>query len=270
VLSHVKVRAILRDLELEFDFESAPEDAGSHDKLIFAFETAERLAKRGNRRMVIMLDEFQELSVLGGETILTRLRSVLQHQQHTSHLFLGSKPTMTRGIFADRRQAFYRFALLLELPPIRDHEWREYLGRKFASLGLSVTPAAIDVLIEKTGGHPYSVMAVASSVYYMTRDKSVIHADDVFLAWEEAMEHLHPFYLGDWEAIHSNRHAPAVLEALACGRGPYSIGLHSGVVSKALRFLEHAGYVQRGARRGEYRIVEPMFVEWIRRRLSVE
>lgn len=268
ILARARLQTRFKDLELELVLDR--HDPDPEALLLFAFETAERMAERDGRRMVIMLDEFQELADLGDPALLKRLRAVFQHQRHVTYLFLGSKPAIMRSIFADRRQAFDRFALLLDLPPIPDEAWREYLRRKFASLGMEVKERALDILLERTGGHPYSVMAVASAAYYGAKHeahRATIDADRVQVAWEEALDSLSPVYQADWESVRSHRHAAAVLEAIAQGRGPYIRGLKPQQVTKVLRFLERSGLIERGDRRGSYRIVEPMFAWWIRERL---
>lgn len=266
LVSRARLQARFQDLELDLVLGSDQPDP--EELLLLAFDTAERMARQDGRRMVIVLDEFQELASLGDNSLLKKLRAVLQEQRHTAYLFLGSKPALMRTLFADRRQAFYRFALLHDLPPIPAGAWKEYLARKFQRLGLAITEPALQLLIERTGGHPYSVMAVASTAYYLAREEGLptVGADVVQVAYEEALRSLSPIYERDWESARSHKHAAVVLEAVASGRSPYTVDLPPQRVSKILRFLERSGLLERGERRGEYRMVEPMFAHWIRER----
>ena len=55
------------------------------------FRSPEVIAREGKKkRVVVILDEFQDLMELG-VTLLRQLRAVIQHQQHVSYAFLGSR-----------------------------------------------------------------------------------------------------------------------------------------------------------------------------------
>ncbi len=47
------------------------------------------------------------------------------------------------------------------LSPIADADWRSELANRFARLGIPVLPAALDLLLESSGGHPYRTMLLA-------------------------------------------------------------------------------------------------------------
>ncbi len=264
-LSQGELRARVHDLELQVPLGSA--DVDPLDLLDTAVETAERLAAADGRRMVVLLDEFQEIERLGGEPLLKRLRSLFQMQERTAYLFLGSQAAMMQTIFGDRRRAFFRFALPLSLPPIPDEEWETYIRRRLAEHGIGVTASALAALLARTGGHPYCVMAVAYHAYLhcKLRQLSEINADMVDHAYEQSLAHLEDFYSVQWMEVRRVRHADSVLRAFAEGDQPYALGLHPHSVTKAIQHLLRIGVVSRGQRRGRYALVEPMFGEWVRR-----
>lgn len=47
------------------------------------------------------------------------------------------------------------------LPPIADADWLSELAKRFARLGVPIVPAALDLLLESSGGHPYRTMLLA-------------------------------------------------------------------------------------------------------------
>lgn len=265
LLSHAEVRAKLHDLELGITL--GEESAEPLELLESAIAVAEKLAQRDNRRMVVLLDEFQEMERLGGHALLQRLRALFQQQSHTVYLFLGSQTTLMRTIFADRRQAFYRFATMIDLPPIPEEAWREYVARRFEENGMQLTEPAFRMLVSRTGGHPYCMMAVAYNAHVHARlhGVTVISADVVDFAYEQALTQLQPIYDVQWQELHHFRYADAVLAALIEGQPPYSLSMAASMVRKALQNLERLSIIERGNRRGAYRLVEPMFGEWFKR-----
>ncbi len=107
---------------------------GGEESVEVAFALGERLATKDEKHLVILLDEFQELDRLGGPPLIKKLRALFQQQKHTTYLFLGSQAGLMHTIFSDQRQAFYRFAVMLNLPEIPEATWRSYLTEKFAGL----------------------------------------------------------------------------------------------------------------------------------------
>lgn len=264
-LSRADFRAKIHDLELGFALGGT--DPDPEEMLETAVDTAERLAVRDNRRMVVLLDEFQEIDRLGGEPLLKRLRALFQQQQNTVYLFLGSQTALMRTIFGDQRRAFYRFATLLHLPTIPGSAWEEYITQRLAERGIGITKPAIRLLLEETGGHPYCVMAVAYNAYLFARLQGAteVTGDTVMYAYEQTLDHLDEFYNVQWAEIRRVRHADAVLRTIVEGGQPYALPAPNSAISKALQYLTKISILTKGDARGEYHLVEPMFGDWVRR-----
>jgi len=264
VLGQAEIRAKIHDLELGLTV--GREDVDPLEQLESAIALAESLSRRDDRRMVILLDEFQEMERLGGQPLLQRLRALLQQQTHTVYLFLGSQTTLMQTIFADRRQAFHRFATMLELPPVAPEAWSDYLSRRFADYGLSITESALNMTIERTGAHPYCLMAVAYSAYLHAalNHLASITADVVDFAYDQAMQHLRSIYDVQWQELHRFKHADAAFAAIVEGTAPYSLPLSSSLVTKAIQHLVRLSIIAKGPKRGAYALVEPMFGDWFR------
>ncbi len=157
--------------------------------LVAAINLAEHLAARDGRRLVMLFDEFQDVERLGATPLVQRLRALFQEQRHSTYLFLGSQADLLRTLFTDRRQALYRFALLMDLPPVAAADWLKYLQRKFLAVGLNISAQACADLIRRTGGHPYGVMQVANRTYLAAEAADVrdVTADLVAAAYEDVL-----------------------------------------------------------------------------------
>lgn len=88
-----------------------------------ALVLSEQMASRDQKRLVVLLDEFQEVNRLGGTLLLQRMRAHFP-QRWCTYLFLGSQASLLNALFAERQRALYRFALLRDLPPVPDEAWR--------------------------------------------------------------------------------------------------------------------------------------------------
>ena len=218
-------RVKVQDLEigLTLDRQTSP-----YDILETAIHTAEKMASKDGKRMVILLDEFQELDRLGGETLLKRLRSIFQQQEHTTYFFLGSESSLLQTIFADRRQEFYRFATLLQLPP------------------------------------PYCVMAIMANAYLVAKMHRLdeINAEILHSSYQQSMLQLDAIYEEQWQEIRRFKGADELLTAILLGR-PLHQKESTANTMRAIQNLIRLSVIKKGMLRGQYELLEPMFGEWI-------
>ncbi len=262
------IKAKMGDLEIGLNWSEGK--STGEDELLRALAVAEEIAARGGRRMVILLDEFQDIERLGGLALLKRLRAVMQAQQHTVFLFLGSQPSLMKMLFASQSQAFYRFATFCPLPAVPSDAWVGYIGKKLAEQNMTVTPAALDLMLEKTGGHPYCVMGVVYHSYLMAKGAGLgrVDADIAVAADARMMDHLSGIYEQQWLEVRRVAHADAVCLAVSEQKPPYSLDVPRSSVGKALNHLLDLGLIEKRSVRGDYVLVEPMFGRWLRERFS--
>lgn len=257
----------IEDLELHAKLN--PVNPSPSELIDIALTTMERIAQKDQHRLIVLIDEFQEIDRLGGTALLKQLRSIMQYQQGVSYLFLGSEPSLMQTLFADRRQAFYRFATLLHLPDIDAEEWSQYAQHKFAQASLSIQPDAFQSMIEQTGGHPFCVMAVLSEAYVWAKLTGV-HTIDLTIMHQTLLhtyQELEGIYDELWKRILSIPKASQVLEYLVQHKPPYQSG-GSTQVQRALTALVNTS-ILRKERRGHYTFIEPMFKNWILQQLAL-
>lgn len=92
----------------------------------------ERIAGEKGVRIVVCIDEFQQIGELRDSlTFQKKLRSVWQHQHNTSYCLFGSKRHMLMNMFGKRSYPFYKFGDILFLERIPISYWTEYIGTRF-------------------------------------------------------------------------------------------------------------------------------------------
>ena len=265
LLASSEIHAKLYDLEmgLTLDRPQSPLDL-----LETAVQTAEKMASKDDKRMVILLDEFQELDRLGGETLLKRLRSLFQQQKHTTYFFLGSERSLLTTLFADRRQAFYRFATILPLPQIPYAKWRTYIVVKLKESVMTMTEPALDWLLDKTGGHPYCLMSVMSNAYLLAimGHQDTINMEILYAAYERSMSQLEAVYEEQWQEIRNHKGLDHVLTSILLNQPIHHPTEGISNVSRAVQTLIRLSIIQKGEHRGKYHVMEPMFGDWVLRK----
>lgn len=265
--SQASISAKLHDLELGVALlgrTPSPEEL-----LALALDTAESIALKDQKRMVIVIDEFQDIQKMGGPAVLKQMRSHIQHQQHAVYLFMGSQAHLMNDLFQGPNQAFFRFAIRMELPPIPWVEWERYIGDRLALEGLSIRQTALEILGEKTGGHPHGVMVVAEAAVLHARlaGQTVVEADDAIFGYRSSLEGtLGAIYAQEWAMVRERKHGASVLLAIAEEREPYHGASNRSSISDAIKWLQDRGLII-SERRGAHRLLEPMFGQWLRDRV---
>lgn len=164
----------------ELKFTIASSKAGI-DALRDVLELPAKLCSPG-RRMVIALDEFQEIAELGLGTQFERtMRTIVEQQTNVSYVFLGSKTHMLERMFASRSRPFYNSAqkFLLMRPPA--DESAEFLISRFASVKLRLSPSLAADMVRRTDNVPYYLQALGSWVFNAVsgRGSKSVTTDDV-------------------------------------------------------------------------------------------
>ena len=123
----------------------------------------EIIAKRKNRRVVVCIDEFQQVGEFENtKQVQARLRSVWQHHHYTSYCLYGSKRHMMSGIFLNRSMPFYQFGDLLWLQKIPTSDWLYYIISHFEAAGRHVTEQIVERICEAVDNYPSYVQHLSS------------------------------------------------------------------------------------------------------------
>ena len=130
-----------------------------------ALDLPTKLYPKGSR-MVIVLDEFQEVAELGlGNEFERVMRSVIENHSDISYVFLGSKTHMLKRMFSKPSRPFYRSAqsFSLGLPP--SDESRDFLIARFESVGIELYASVAEKMVKLSGNVPYYLQALGSWVF---------------------------------------------------------------------------------------------------------
>jgi AAA+ ATPase superfamily predicted ATPase len=257
------------DGSLSFSF--SPSAAGSDlaatiERLL---ELPGQLAGERNRRVVLVLDEFQE--VVDIDPGLPRLmRSVFQGQPEVSHIYLGSRRHMIERLFNDVNEPFWRSAKRFELGVIEPAAFRPFIAARFADTGRRIDDGALDLLLEITRGHPYATQELGYFLWQRSEPGRATSVERVREALSDVLHSEDAHFTLVWEGASAQQRL--VLDALALEEGrPMTAeyrrrhGLPApSSVQRALEALDRAELVSRSAGRAWIR--EPFLAQWVRLR----
>lgn len=265
----VRLTAKLQDLEFEIGLPS--EEKSDEELFNYALRLPEVLAQKDKKPTVVVFDEFQEIIRIAGEDTLKVMRSYYQMQEGVSYLFLGSKEGMMNTIFGDKRQAFYRFATILPIPPIPAEAWKEYLSSKYSDKGIAVNDKVIHEILELSGGHPQDTMLLCSEVYYalIEAGQRMLTLEFVRIGYLRAILTLSPVFdelLDELGKISNVRH---VLIGIAKGLRIYSgLNVNPNEIKRGVDTLVSRAIVEKTSR-GTYTFVEPMLKQYLIEKIDI-
>lgn len=272
ILQGLRVRPAVNidpeDGSLSFSFDASPRPEDIAATLERLLELPGQLSGERKRQVVLILDEFQEISEI--DPHLPRLmRSVFQQQPEVCHIYLGSKRHMMERIFNDENEPFWRSAKQMELDVIEARPFSDYIERQFKRSGKAIEPSAITAVLNLTGGHPYATQELCYFLWQDVDAEATASPADVKAALAKVLNAEHAHFSLLWESASS--HQRRLLVALSKERGHPLAGdyrrKHSlpgpSSVQRALGSLQAAEVLAR--RSGETWIAEPFLAEWLLR-----
>jgi hypothetical protein len=232
-------------------------------------ELPAQLAAERDRRVVLILDEFQEISDI--DTHLPALmRSIFQKQRKVAHIYLGSKRHMMERLFNDENEPFWRSAKQMELGPIPAPQFAAYISAQFGRTGKRCSDETIQEVLRITNCHPYGTQELCYFLWAEVRPRASGGTDALEAALSNVLRSENAHFTRIWEK--ASRVQRLMLQALADQPGRPLAGAYRhrhglpapSSVQKALQVLEADELVVRDPSVG-YRIMEPFLAEWTRR-----
>lgn len=236
--------------------------------LASALELPQRIATSDGKRIIVFLDEFQDLAAPGHpfgdpDRLTKQMRAIFQTSPSVSLLFAGSIEHLLRGLFGPSERALSQFGSFRALSAITADEWIVGLAPRFDRAGAPIDPDALQMVVELGEGHPRSTMLIArESLTASLSDRAeLVAVEHARAGWQLALGADQLRHEQALERIRLTKHAQTVAMRIARAQRPYP-GLTPSAAQRALRALELAG-VAESAGRGEWRISDPLLRHYL-------
>lgn len=134
-------------------------------------DLAEKIAKMKGLKIVVCIDEFQNISEFSDpDYFQKKLRSHWQQHQNVSYCLYGSKRHMMLEVFTDSSKPFYKFGNLMFLNKIETPYLVSFFKERFADTKKKITEEACNMIVEFTDNHPYYAQQLAQLSWLRTKD----------------------------------------------------------------------------------------------------
>ena len=175
LLSKITVKIIIVKDSIELELKTG--EGGIDEELEEIFDLPEKIAVKKGKKIIVMFDEFQDISELDGGDIEKIMRSKFQHHRNVSYLFAGSRISMMRTLFDDPTHAFYRFGKEMNLGNIQKKEFASFIKTKFEITSKKIDAQAVEKILDFTDGHPYFTQKLCQQLWYdafKTADENMV------------------------------------------------------------------------------------------------
>ena len=153
----------------------------------------EKIALEKGIKIVVCIDEFQQISEFSDSKILQkRLRTVWQLQENVSYCLFGSKKHLMNELFERRSLPFYKFGDALYLQKIDTEDWVKYICERFEVTNKSISPSLAEKIAKRVDNHSSYVQQLAWLVWVHT-DK-IATEENFEGAWQDLLDQNTPLF----------------------------------------------------------------------------
>lgn len=238
-------------------------------------QMAETIAIKRKKRIVICIDEFQQIGEMSNsKQIQARLRTVWQHQKHVSYCLFGSKHHLMSTIFLHRSMPFFQFGDTISLNKIAIEDWVEYIVSHFADGKRTISRELAEEICKFTENYSAYVQQLAWLVFTLKEEGETVTENDVRQAendllatnnilFMQMIEPLSEFQLNFLRAIASGIKKDFGLSEV---REEYNLGSYSNITRLKTALLERDLIEKKET---ELVITDPIFAKWLKRKIML-
>lgn len=232
-------------------------------------DVPQKIARKQKKAVVIVLDEFQEISKYPDKKWQHRIRSYIQKHKSVSYVFSGSQKNMMASFFTKKESPLYNSALHFPLKPILLDDFKKFIQLKFQRSKKGIEKDVISEIYYFSKGSPHYIQYLCNVLWDITPEASkadrggLSHAISILTAREEKLfvnivELLSQLELQVLIALSSKEKEERILSAKISQR--YNLGSTSGVRAALIR-MEDKGLLEKNGY--EYEFTNPVFRYWI-------
>ena len=246
---------------MAFDVKFVPQEQDKMDIL----RLPETLAVAKNIRMIVCIDEFQQLANLPGyKNMEGKMRSAWQQQQRVTYCLYGSKRHMMMDIFNNANSPFYRFGQMLFLNKIPKSEWMSFIIEAFEKTGKHISEAFASQVCDVVECHSWYIQQLCYFIWNATTKEVTEQTFQYGL--RQLVNTNSPMFLSDTESL-----APSQLEMLRAikdgvqqlssteAKNAYALG-NPNTISKNKKVLRDKDIIED--RKGKLSFVDPVYHLW--------
>lgn len=218
---------------------------------LHSLDVVEKISSKKELNIKFVLDEFQDILRISDDFILEQMRSVIQHHEAVTYVFLGSIESIMTNIFSSKASPFFLFARIMSLDGLDIDELYDYTKEVFDKQNIKYDDSLLKML-QFLQGHPDYSAQVLQALYYkgIVEDLKMIEYDICLEVLTQMILENRAYLEELISKTKQKKHHYEVLHSIANG---YSVELNSKSLYNIHSSLEEMGLI-KNIQRGQYAI----------------
>ncbi len=220
-----------------------------------------------NKKINIVLDEFQEITEIRDRNIEGIMRSYIQEQQ-ASYFFVGSRRRVLLDMFNQRRRPFFQSAINFKLGKLPHDELVVFLKKRFEAAHKRCVKRLADQIARAVDDHPYYCQKLSFFCYELSG--KTVKEKDIQQGYLELIQAETPVF----EAIVQGLTARQIALLRAVAKEPSKsimsmdyIKRHNlksiGGIQAAVKKLAQLDLIENEGKNSPWIVVDPIFAQWL-------
>lgn len=232
----------------------------------------EEIAKAKKIKVIVCIDEFQQLAnIANWERLESMLRSEWQQQHLTTYCLYGSKMHMMTRIFNNANSPFFKFGQLMRLKRIGKEYWIPYITDNFKKTNKSISTELAEQICDTVKYNSWYVQQYCFFVW--SHVDSVVTAEDLSRQLQLLLDTNEEMFQNELDGLAPSQ--IAMLKAMAAGEqhynseavvSKYGLGLPR-TITRNKKVLFEKDLIEKD--RDGFHFVDPVFELWIRREYGI-
>ena len=218
---------------------------------LHSLDVVEKISSKKELNIKFVLDEFQDILRISDDFILEQMRSVIQHHEAVTYVFLGSIESIMTNIFSSKASPFFLFARIMSLDGLDIDELYDYTKEVFDKQNIKYDDSLLKML-QFLQGHPDYSAQVLQALYYkgIVEELKMIDYDICLEVLTQVILENRAYLEELISKTKQKKHHYEVLHSIANG---YSVELNSKSLYNIHSSLEEMGLI-KNIQRGQYAI----------------
>lgn len=155
---------IIGQLNIEFGLSNEAE-------IVFTVNKIFNYLIKSNKRIIIAIDEFQQIMQYPEKNVETLLRTNIQKTININYIFSGSRKNILLSMFNGYSRPFYQSTEILELKYIEKNKYIEFIKEVFNKGKTSITTKEAELIINLSSGYTYYVQYLCNKLFAQNFNK---------------------------------------------------------------------------------------------------
>ena len=148
-----------------------------------------------NERIVLAIDEFQQIVNYPEDNVEALLRTYIQHLHNISFIFCGSRKRMMLNMFSNAKRPFFATTRYLYLNKIDREKYRTFIKDIFESYSYLIDDSSLDFILDWTKIHTFYTQSVCNKVFSLTSQSKKVDLALVKQACLQILQQSEPVFL---------------------------------------------------------------------------